>query len=151
MKLVRYSLSMVSISTELSNTSETLQCAVGDDNIDWVRFCLESRANPTLKHDCSEHLILATAAFFASTEISELLIKWRAEIEASSALNIASHKGNADPVKLLLKHGADANEMSIDDQPADLEETALHLIERDGRISCRSYSIMVLTSTRKIT
>lgn len=36
-------------------------------------------------------------------------------------------------VKLLLKYGADVNEMgvaSIDDDPEDLEGTALHLIEK---------------------
>lgn len=51
------------INRAIEHFREILQCAVEDDNIDWVRFCLESRANPTLKQDCSEHLILATAAF----------------------------------------------------------------------------------------
>ncbi len=92
-KLVEHGLD---INRAIEQFGDILQCAVEDDNIDWVRFCLESRANPTLKRDCSEHLLLATAAFFASTEISELLIKWGAEIKASSALTIASHKGNAD-------------------------------------------------------
>lgn len=93
MKLVEHGLD---INRAIELFGDILHCAVEDDNIDWVRFCLESRANPTLKRDCSEHLLLATAAFFASTEISELLIKWGAEIKASSVLTIASHKGNAD-------------------------------------------------------
>ena len=44
--------------------------------------------------------------------------------------------GRADLVKLLLENGADVNEMgvaSIDDNPDDLEGTALYLIEK-GRI-----------------
>ena len=112
---------------------DILQRAVIDDNLDWVRFCLRSGANPKLNQDYDGHLILATAAAFASIEISELLIAWGAEIKGSSALPIASHRGRLDLVELLLKNGADANEMgvaSIYDQPEDLEGTALHLIEK---------------------
>lgn len=68
------------------------------------------------------HLILAIAATFASTEISELLIAWGAKIKDSSALTIASHNGRADLSKLLLQNGADMNARgvaSIDEDPED--------------------------------
>lgn len=112
---------------------DILDCAMESNNLDWVCFCLENHANPALDRSYSEHLKLAIAATFASIEISELLIAWRAKMEGSSALTIASHKGRADLVKLLLENGVDVNEMgvaSIDDKPDDLEGTALHLIEK---------------------
>ena len=104
-----------------------------ENNLDWVRFCLENHANPTLEPDDLGHPILATAATCASIEISEMLIAWGAIIKGSSALTIASHSGKADLVKLLLKNGADVNEMGVastDDDPVDLEGTALHLIKK---------------------
>ena len=90
----------------------------------------DNHANTALEHSSNEHLILAITATSASIEISELLIAWGAEIKGSNALTIASHNGRADLVKLL-KNGADVNEMcvaSIDENPEDLEGTALHLI-----------------------
>lgn len=51
------------INRAIEHFRDILQCAVEDENIDWVRFYPESRANPILKQDCSEHLILATTAF----------------------------------------------------------------------------------------
>ena len=110
-----------------------LQCAVEDDNLDWVRFCLENGADPVSVDSFDGHFILAIAATWASTEISELLIARDARIKGSSALTIASHKGRADLVKLLLENCAAVNEMgvaSIDACPDDLEGTALHLIEK---------------------
>lgn len=112
---------------------DILQCAVEEDNLDWVRFCLENQADPASSKDYKGLLILATAATYASIGISELLIAWGAKIRGSSALTIASRNGKADLVKLLLKNGADANEMgvaSIDERPKNLEGTALHLIEK---------------------
>ena len=106
-----------------------IQRAVEDDNLDWVRFCLENHADPTSDASFNAHLILAIAAIFAS----EHLIAWGGKIKDSSALTIASHKGRADLVKLLLQNGADVNERgvaSIDEDPEDLEGTALHLIEK---------------------
>lgn len=73
---------------------------------------------------------------FASIEICELLIAWGAKIRGSSALTIASHRGRADLVRLLLKYGADVNDMgvaSIDDDPGDFEGTAFHLVEKRRR------------------
>lgn len=67
------------------------------------------------------------------SKISELLLAWGAIIKGSSALTIASHSGEVDLVKLLLKNGADINEMgvaSIDDDPEDLEGTTLHLVQK---------------------
>lgn len=121
------------INSHIENYGDILDCAVESNNLDWVRFCLENYANPALDRSYSEHLKLAVAATFAFLEISELLVAWGAKIEGSSALIIASHKGRADLVKLLLENGADVNEMgvaSIDDNPEDLEGTALHLIEK---------------------
>lgn len=125
-------------------------CAVEENNLDWVRFCLENHANPALEPDDLGHPILATAASCASIEISELLIAWGAIIKGSSALTIASHRGEVDLVKLLLKNGADVNEMGVastEDDLVHLEGTALHLIKKDGRTSWRSCSIMDLMST----
>lgn len=110
-----------------------LQCAVEADNVDWVRFCLEHHASPVSLESFSRHFILAIAAAFASNKISGLLIKWGSDIKGSSALNIASHKGKADLVKLLLQKGADVNEKgvsSIDKDPKDLEGTALQLVKK---------------------
>lgn len=121
------------INSQIDYYGDILDCAVESNNLDWVRFCLENCANPALDRSYSEHLKLSVAATFASTEISELLIAWGAKIDGSSALNIASHKGRADVVKVLLENGADVNEMgvaSIDENPEDLEGTALHLIEK---------------------
>ena len=121
------------INKPIEHFGDILQCAVEVDNLDWVRFCLSSGANPKLNQDYDGHRILAIAAALASIEISELLIAWGAEIKGSSALTIASHRGRLDLVELLLKNGADANEMgvaSIYDQPEDLKGTALHLIEK---------------------
>lgn len=73
-----------------------LQRAVEDENLDWVRYCLENRADPTLEDSFNAHLILAIAATFASIEMSKLLIVWGVKIKDSSALTIASHKGRAD-------------------------------------------------------
>ena len=112
---------------------DILQCAVEDDNLDWVTFCLENDADPTSIEAYNEHHILAIAATYASIEICKLLIVWGAKIRCSSALTIASSSGKADLVTLLLKNAADANEMgvaSIDENPEDLEGTALHLIEK---------------------
>ena len=123
----------LNINDPIEYFGDILQCAVEVDNLDWVRFCLRSGANPRLKPNFNGHLILATAATFASIQISELLIAWGAEMTGSSALTIASHRGRLDLVELLLKNGADANEMgvaSIDDDPEDFEGTALHLIEK---------------------
>lgn len=112
---------------------DILQCAVENNYMDWVRFCLENHVNPASENNSSKHLILAIAASHASIEISELLIAWGAKIKGSSALNIAAHNGRADLVKLLLENGADVDEMgvaSIDKDPEDLEGVALHLIEK---------------------
>ena len=121
------------INVHIEFYGDILQCAVEDDNLDWVRFCLENGANPTIVQAFSAHLILAIAATSASVEITELLIAWGAQIKGSGALTIASRNGRADLVKLLLKNGADVNEMgvaSIHEDPDDLEGTALHLIEK---------------------
>ena len=104
-----------------------------DDNLDWVRFCLENFADPNLNLAFNQHSILANAVEFASFEIWELLIEWRADIKGSNALTIASHMVRTDLVILLLQKGADINEMgvaSIDDNPEDIEGTALHLIQK---------------------
>lgn len=108
-------------------------CAVDDENLDWVRFCLKNFTDPNLNLAFNQHSILAHAADFASFEICELLIEWRADIKGSNALTIASHMGRADLVILLLQIGADANEMgvaSIDDNPEEIEGTALHFFEK---------------------
>lgn len=112
-----------------------LQCAVQDDNLDWVRFCLENCANPVSVDSYDGHFILAIAATCASTEISELLLVRGARIKGSSALTIACHKGRADLVKLLLDNCADVNDSvaSIDADPETLEGTALHFIEKDRK------------------
>ena len=39
-----------------------LQCDVQDDNLDWVRFCLENYANPASVDSYDAHLILAITA-----------------------------------------------------------------------------------------
>lgn len=104
-----------------------------NDNHDWVRFCLENRAGPVSVDSFNGHFILAIATTCASTEISGLLLATDARIKGSSALTIASHKGRADLVKLLLENCADVNEMgvaSIDADPDNLEGTALHLIKK---------------------
>lgn len=113
MKPARCSLSMISVLTPLSLTTEILQSAVDDENLDRVRFRVENHANPNLKQSLNEHLILAIAAIPAPIEISELLIAWGAEVRASSASTITSHSGRADLVKLLLKNGSDINEMGV--------------------------------------
>lgn len=121
------------INSPVEYLENILQVAVEDDNLDWVRFCLENGVDPTAVDAFSSHFILAIAAALASTEISELLIKWGAEIMGSSAFIIASHKGRADLVELLLQNGADVNEMgvaSIEEDPEDLEGTALHFVEK---------------------
>lgn len=81
---------------------DILMCAVDDDNLDWVRFCLDNFADPNLNPAFNQHSILANAAEFASFEICELLIEWRADIKGSNELTIAFHMGRADLVILLL-------------------------------------------------
>ena len=57
------------INAAIEHFGDILQCAVEDDNLDRVRFCLESEADPTLKLAYNKHLILANATtFFASIE-----------------------------------------------------------------------------------
>ena len=72
-----------------------LECAVEDGNLDWVRFCLESGANPNLEQGYNGHLIFANEATSASIE---LLIAWGAKMRGSSALTVASHSRRADLV-----------------------------------------------------
>lgn len=110
---------------------DILQYAVENDNLDWVRFCLENHADPNENVSFEGHGILATAAASASIEICKLLLEREASVEHSSALVIASHNGNEALVKLLLENGSDVNEMgvaSIDRYPENKEGTALHLI-----------------------
>lgn len=105
-------------------------CAVENDNLDRVRFCLENRASSTRHKSLNGHCNLAFATS-TSIEIAELLLAWGARVRGSSALAIASHNRNEALVKFLLKNGADVNEMgvaSIDDEPKVKEGTALHLI-----------------------
>ena len=112
---------------------DILMCAVDDDNLDWVRFCLKNFADPNLNLAFNQHSILANAAEFASLEICELLIEWRADIKGSNALTVASHMGRADLVILLLHKSADVDEMgvaNIDDNLENIEETVLHLIHK---------------------
>lgn len=126
----------LNIKAPINFCGNILRCAVQDNNLDGVRFCLENHANPTLVHSYDAQFIVAIAATSASIEVSELLITWGARIKGSSALTIASHNGRADLVKLLLVNRAEVNEMGIastDEDPDDLEGTALHLIEK-GRI-----------------
>ena len=150
MKPARRSLSMVSKSTPLLSASETYQSAL------WKMTILIGSAFAlpiqTLKQGYNGHLILASAVTSASIEISELLIAWGAKIRSGSALTIASNRGRADLVILLLKYGADVNEMgvpSIDDDPKTWKELLCILSEKDGRISCRSCSFMGWMSTKK--
>lgn len=119
------------LNDDIEYYGDILQCAVENDNFDWVRFCLENHANPNENVSFAGHGILATAAASASIEICELLLTWGARVRQSSALVIASHDGNEALVKLLLKSGSDVNEMgvaSINDYPENKEGTALHLI-----------------------
>lgn len=56
---------------------DILQCAVKNDYLDWVRFCLKNHVNLAPENNNSnKHPILAIAATYASIEISELLIVW---------------------------------------------------------------------------
>ena len=59
--LVEYGLD---ITAAIEHFGDMLQCAVEDDNLDWVRFCLESYADPTLNLAYNEHLFLANATTF---------------------------------------------------------------------------------------
>ncbi len=121
------------INKPIDHYGNILTCAVEENNLDWVRFCLENYADPALVPNDLGHPILATAASYASIEISELLIAWGAVIKGSSALTIASHSGKLNLVKLLLENGADVNEMGVtstDDEPVDLKGTALHFVKK---------------------
>ncbi len=91
------------LNDDIEYYGDILQCAVENDNLDWVRFCLENHANPNENVSFEGHGILATAAASASIEICELLLTWGARVRHSSALVIASHNGNEALVKLLLK------------------------------------------------
>lgn len=56
-----------------------------------------------------------------------------AKIRGSSALTIASYSGQADLIKLLLENYSDVKEQGVqgfDDDPEELDGTALHLIEK---------------------
>lgn len=66
------------INYPIEHFGDILMCAVDGDNLDWVRFCLENFANPNLNPASNIHSVLANAADFASIEICELLVAWRA-------------------------------------------------------------------------
>lgn len=124
------------IKAAIERLGDLLEFDVEDDNFDWFRFLLESSTNPNMKQGYNGHFILANVVAFASIEICELLVAWGAKVKGSSALTIASQRGRAELVKLLLKRGAAVNEIgvaSIEDDPEDLEGAALHLIEKERK------------------
>lgn len=115
-----------------------LSVAATDGHFEWVKFCLESGADPN-KDKVDEHLsVLASAAENGHIDVMELLLAHGAVLHGSGAIVQAAEAGEREAVAFLLDKGADINEIGVE-HPLDMRVTAkmgtaLHKAVRAGHM-----------------
>ena len=126
---------------------DILGSAASHGHVEWVRLCLEHGANPNLNKVDEFKSILGAAAESGSVEIVALLLNYDAWVQGSGAIVLAAEAGKIDVVDYLLDHGADVDEVGMEDDTDERETekmgSALHKAAGKG-----NYSVMKLLLKR---
>ncbi|KAG6890174.1 hypothetical protein C0995_010878 [Termitomyces sp. Mi166 len=104
-----------------------------------VSWALAHGANPNL-HRSNSRSVLDLAVINASINTAEALIVAGARIKNTNALKVAAYYGRLPMIELLLKHGAEVNEIPDYPEMANSERdhglgTALHEAAEHGQVS----------------
>ena len=127
------------INQDLDWLGTFLILAVKRNNLEHVSFCLKHGANPNLGMFARVWTALATAAEYgASIKVVEELLISGADVKGSDALQTSAKKNRVDLIEILLKNGADINEIGFEncvtDWIADESGSALHYAVDGGSV-----------------
>lgn len=127
------------INQDLDWLGTFLILAIKRNNFQHVSFCLEHGANPNLGMFARVWTALATAAEYgASIQVVERLLTSGADMKGSDALQTSAKKNRVDMIQILLKNGADIDEIGFEncvtDSIADDAGSALHYAVDGGSL-----------------
>lgn len=102
----------------LGNPNEFLFDAVNYDNLELVKALLQEGADPNLRNEFDDTVLMRACVYNTGYEIAKLLITYGADVNARNTFGItalmnACESGNLDIIKLLIKKGAKVNAKTI--------------------------------------
>ena len=115
---------------EIDKMGSPLSIAIREEKVDMVRFLLEKGADPNGMYWIPPETFLIKAASLPSSNILKSLLDYGAKLQGSAALKGAAEEGRVDSAKVLLKHGADIDEvfrLDLFEDKRDIVGSALHV------------------------